>query len=189
LARKDSEEKLLFSYEQIKILKDRIQSENEYFKDEIKLQHNFEEIIGNSDELKYVLFKIEQIADTDVSVMILGETGTGKELVARAVHEKSRRKNRPLVKIDCGALPASIIERELFGHEKGTFTGADRNVKGRVEVAERGTLFLDEIGELPMELQPRLLRVIQARDHFFRYLSYYKNSLMTHHLVINCRCL
>ena len=165
LARKDSEEKLLFSYDQIKILKDRIQSENEYFKDEIKLQHNFGEIIGNSSELRYVLFKIEQIADTDVSVIILGETGTGKELVARAIHEKSQRKNRPLVKIDCGALPASIIERELFGHEKGTFTGADRKVKGRVEVADGGTLFLDEIGELPMELQPRLLRVIQDGEY------------------------
>jgi formate hydrogenlyase transcriptional activator len=161
LARKHSDEKLLSSYEQIKILKDRIQSENEYFKDEIKLQHNFEEIIGNSNELKYVLFKIEQIADTDVTVVILGETGTGKELVARAVHEKSRRKNRPLVKIDCGSLPASIIERELFGHEKGTFTGADRKGKGRLEVADGGTLFLDEIGELPLELQPKLLRVIQ----------------------------
>jgi transcriptional regulator with GAF, ATPase, and Fis domain len=164
LARKAVEEKLLGSYEEIKILKDRLEHENAYFKDEIKVEHNFEEIIGNSDELKYVLFKIEQVAETDTTAVILGETGTGKELVARAIHEKSGRKNRPFIKIDCGTLPASIIERELFGHERGTFTGADRKSIGRIEVADGGTLFLDEIGELPLELQPKILRVIQDRE-------------------------
>lgn len=164
LDRKRFEEKLHNSHEEIRILKNRLENENTYFKDEIKLLHNFEEIIGNSDELKYILFKIEQVAETDTTVLILGETGTGKELVARAIHEKSLRKNRPLVKIDCGSLPPSIIERELFGHERGAFTGADRKNMGRIEVADGGTLFFDEIGELPLELQPKILRVIQDSE-------------------------
>ncbi len=147
--------------EEVEILKKQLEDERAYLKDEIKLEHNHENIIGHSDGLKYVLFKIEQIADSDTTVMILGETGTGKELVARAIHSNSRRKNRALIKVNCAALPSNLIESELFGHEKGAFTGADRSHKGRFEIADKATLFLDEIGELPLELQSKLLRVIQ----------------------------
>jgi chemotaxis protein methyltransferase CheR len=123
--------------------------------------YNYENIIGQSDQINYVLYKVEQIADSNTTVLVLGETGTGKELVARAVHNLSPRKDRPLVKINCATLPANLIESELFGHEKGTFTGAHERHLGRFEVANGATIFLDEIGELPLELQPKLLRVIQ----------------------------
>ena len=147
--------------EEVAILKKQLEDERAYLKDEIKLEHNHESIIGHSDGLKYVLFKVEQIAQSDTTVMVLGETGTGKELVARAIHSYSSRKNRALIKVNCAALPSNLIESELFGHEKGAFTGADRSHKGRFEIADKATLFLDEIGELPLELQPKLLRVIQ----------------------------
>nr|WP_320014295.1 sigma 54-interacting transcriptional regulator [uncultured Desulfobacter sp.] len=147
--------------EEIKVLKKQLEDERAYLKDEIKLEHNHESIIGQSDGLKYVLFKVEQIAESDTTVMVLGETGTGKELVARAIHSFSSRKNRGLIKVNCAALPSNLIESELFGHEKGAFTGADRSHKGRFEIADNATLFLDEIGELPLELQSKLLRVIQ----------------------------
>jgi transcriptional regulator with GAF, ATPase, and Fis domain len=126
-----------------------------------KLEYNHEKIIGKSDGLKYVLYKVEQIAGSDTTVLVLGETGTGKELVARAVHSLSLRKNRALVKVNCAALPSNLIESELFGHEKGAFTGSHSRHLGRFEVADGATLFLDEIGELPLELQPKLLRVLQ----------------------------
>lgn len=161
LSRKRADDDLRQSYIEINQLKDRLQSENTYFQHEIKLEHNFDEIIGNSEALKYVLFKIEQSAPTDATVLILGETGTGKELVARAIHDKSRRRERPLIKVDCGALQRTMIERELFGHEKGAFTGAHQRQAGRFEIADHGTLFLDEVGELPLDLQPKLLRVLQ----------------------------
>jgi formate hydrogenlyase transcriptional activator len=119
------------------------------------------EIVGRSDALNYVLFKVERVAPTDSTVLILGETGTGKELVARAVHAASRRRDRPLVKVNCAALPAGLIESELFGHERGAFTDAHSRRLGRFEAAHRATLFLDEIGELPLPLQPKLLRVLE----------------------------
>ncbi|MBT8365536.1 MAG: sigma 54-interacting transcriptional regulator [Deltaproteobacteria bacterium] len=126
-----------------------------------QLFYNFDEIISQSAALKYVLLKVEQIAATDTTVLILGETGTGKELVARAVHNWSSRNNRPLVKVSCATLPANLIESELFGHEKGAFTNARNRQVGRFELAADATLFLDEIGELPLHLQSKLLRVLQ----------------------------
>ncbi len=156
--RKQAAETDLF---EIKMLKEHLESERAYLKEEIKLEHNHDNIIGKSDALKYVLYKVEQIAQTNTTVLILGETGTGKELVARAIHDFSKRKNRALVKVNCAALPSNLIESELFGHEKGAFTGSMSQRLGRFEIADRATLFLDEIGELPLEIQPKLLRVIQ----------------------------
>ncbi|MDD9304865.1 MAG: sigma 54-interacting transcriptional regulator [Desulfobacter sp.] len=149
------------SLEEIEVLKKQLEEERPYLKDEIKLEHNHENIIGQSDGLKYVLYKVEQIADSNTTVVVLGETGTGKELMARAIHSFSSRKKRALIKVNCAALPSNLIESELFGHEKGAFTGAERKHRGRFEIADGATLFLDEIGELPLELQPKLLRVIQ----------------------------
>ncbi len=146
---------------EIKKLKEQLEGERAYLQEEIKLGYNHEEIIGQSDGLKYVLYKVEQIAGSNTTVLILGETGTGKELVARAVHHLSLRKNRALVKVNCATLPANLIESELFGHEKGAFTGSLSRHLGRFEVANGATLFLDEIGELPLELQAKLLRVLQ----------------------------
>ena len=146
---------------EIKKLKEQLEAERAYLQEEIKLEYNHENIIGQSDGLKYVLYKVEQIAASNTTVLVLGETGTGKELVARAIHSLSLRKDRALVKVNCAALPSNLIESELFGHEKGAFTGAHSRRLGRFEVANGATLFLDEIGELPLELQPKLLRVIQ----------------------------
>ena len=146
---------------EIKILKDQLEAERAYLQEEIKLEFNHENIVGRSDGLKYVLYKVEQIAAADTTVLVLGETGTGKELVARAIHGRSLRKNRALIKVNCATLPSNLIESELFGHEKGAFTGSHSRQLGRFEFADGGTLFLDEIGELPLELQPKLLRVIQ----------------------------
>ncbi len=128
---------------------------------EIKLRHNYDEIIGESESFRKALLKVDQVAGTDATVLILGETGTGKELIARAIHSKSSRSQRPLVKVNCAALPAYLIESELFGHEKGAFTGALTSKAGRFELADGGTIFLDEIGDLPLELQAKLLRVLQ----------------------------
>jgi len=147
--------------EQIKQLKDQLEAERKYLQEEIKLEFNHEHIIGQSDEINYIFYKVEQIAATDTNVLVLGETGTGKELVARAIHGLSLRKQRALVKMNCAALPSNLIESELFGHEKGAFTGAHSKRLGRFEVSDGATLFLDEIGELPLELQPKLLRVIE----------------------------
>ena len=146
---------------EIKKLKNLLEAERGYLQEEIKLTYNHEHIIGQSDGIKYVLFKVEQIAKSDTIVLVLGETGTGKELIARAVHNLSSRKNRALVKVNCAALPATLIESELFGHEKGSFTGSLSRHIGRFEIANGSTIFLDEIGELPIELQAKLLRVIQ----------------------------
>ncbi len=146
---------------EIKKLKDLLEAERAYLQDEIKLEYNHENILGKSDGLKSVLHKIEQISRSNTTVLILGATGTGKELVARALHGSSLRKNRVLIKVNCATLPANLIESELFGHEKGAFTGSQARHLGRFEVADGGTLFLDEIGELPLELQAKLLRVIQ----------------------------
>ncbi|MBU2645578.1 sigma 54-interacting transcriptional regulator [bacterium] len=146
---------------EIKRLKDKLEKERAYLQEEIKLEYNHENIIGKSNEINYVFYMIEQIANTDTNVLVQGETGTGKELVARAIHSLSLRKDRTLVKMNCAALPANLIESELFGHEKGAFTGAHSRRLGRFEVADGATIFLDEIGELPLDLQPKLLRVIQ----------------------------
>lgn len=146
---------------EVKKLKDQLEAERSYLQEEIKLEYNHEKIIGHSDGLKYVLYKVEQIAATETTVLILGETGTGKELVARAVHSLSPRKGRALVKINCATLPTNLIESELFGHEKGAFTGSQTKHLGRFELADGATIFLDEIGELPLELQSKLLRVVQ----------------------------
>jgi len=146
---------------ELRRLKDKLEAERAYLQEEIKLVYNHENIVGQSDAINYVFFKVEQIAGTDTNVLILGETGTGKELVARAVHGMSLRKQRALIKMNCAALPANLIESELFGHEKGAYTGALSRRLGRFEIAHGATLFLDEIGELPLELQPKLLRVIE----------------------------
>ena len=157
-ARKQLAERSLL---EIKKLKEQLEAERAYLQDEIKLEYNHENIIGKSEVLKAVYHKIEQISRSDTTVLILGETGTGKELVARALHSSSLRKNRALIKVNCATLPANLIESELFGHEKGAFTGSQGKHLGRFEVADGGTLFLDEIGELPLELQAKLLRVVQ----------------------------
>jgi formate hydrogenlyase transcriptional activator len=159
--RKRVEEALRNALEEVERLKVRLQAENVYLQEEIKIDHNFDEIISRNQALKNVLRKVEQVASTDATVLILGETGTGKELLARAIHNISNRRNRPLVKINCAALPANLIESELFGHEKGAFTGALSDKIGRFELADEGTVFLDEIGDLPLELQSKLLRILQ----------------------------
>lgn len=161
---KQAEDTLQDMLGEVNRLKNQLQEENIYFQEEIKLEHNFSEIVGRSDAIKYVLHKIEQVAPTDSTVLILGETGTGKELVARAIHSASLRRERPLIKVNCAALPASLIESELFGHEKGAFTGASARKIGRFELADGATLFLDEIGELPPEMQVKLLRVLQEGE-------------------------
>jgi chemotaxis protein methyltransferase CheR len=145
-------------------LKEQLEAERAYLQEEIQLESNHQNIIGQSDSLKYVLYKIEQIAASDTTVLILGETGTGKELAARAIHDLSLRKGRTLVKVNCASLSASLIESELFGHEKGAFTGSLSRHLGRFEVANGATLFLDEIGELPLDLQAKLLRVLQEGE-------------------------
>jgi formate hydrogenlyase transcriptional activator len=144
--------------------KARLEAQNVYLQEEIKGTHNFEELIGGSTSLKKVLKNVERVALTDSTVLLTGETGTGKELIARAIHNLSQRKDRPLVKVNCAAIPAGLIESELFGHEKGAFTGALTKKMGRFELADKGTIFLDEIGELPLDLQAKLLRVLQEGE-------------------------
>jgi PAS domain S-box-containing protein len=162
--RKQGEEALQQALTEVSQLKNQLQEENIVLKETIKLEHNFTEIVGQSDEIKYTLFKIEQVAPTDSTVLIMGETGTGKELVAQAIHRMGPRRNRPLIKINCATLPANLIESELFGHEKGAFTGAHVRKLGRFDIANGATLFLDEVGELPLELQSKLLRVLQEGE-------------------------
>jgi formate hydrogenlyase transcriptional activator len=152
------------AYRQIEVLKDRLAQEKLYLEDEIRTEMNFEEIVGDSTSLRQVLQQVETVAPTDSTVLILGETGTGKELVARALHNRSRRKDRTFVKLNCAAIPTGLLESELFGHEKGAFTGAISQRVGRVELANHGTLFLDEVGDIPLELQSKLLRVLQERE-------------------------
>jgi PAS domain S-box-containing protein len=149
---------------EVEQLKNQLQQENRYLQEEIRLNHNFEEIISVSASFRGVLQQIEQVAATGATVLILGESGTGKELIARAIHNISPRKGKPLVKVNCAALPENLIESELFGHERGAFTGALEKRTGRFELADGGTLFLDEIGELPLSLQAKLLRVLQEGE-------------------------
>ncbi len=132
--------------------------------EEIRGEMNFEQIIGNSPALKHVLELVETVAPSDSTVLLLGETGTGKELIARAIHGRSRRKERTFVKLNCAAIPTGLLESELFGHEKGAFTGAITQKIGRLELADQGTLFLDEVGDIPIEIQPKLLRALQERE-------------------------
>jgi formate hydrogenlyase transcriptional activator len=152
------------SYEEIASLKARLEKENVYLQEEIRTEHNFEEIVGNSTALLDLLRRVDQVAPTDSSVLIYGETGTGKELIARAIHNRSTRKSRPLVKVNCSAISAGLVESELFGHMKGAFTGAFERRIGRFELADGGTIFLDEVGELPLDTQVKLLRVLQERE-------------------------
>ena len=152
------------SYEEIKALKGRLEKEIVYLQEEIRTVHNFEEIVGSSPALLTLLRKVDQVAPTDSSVLIYGETGTGKELIARAIHDRSNRKDRPLVKVNCSAISAGLVESELFGHVKGAFTGAFERRIGRFELADGGTIFLDEVGELPLDTQVKLLRVLQERE-------------------------
>jgi PAS domain S-box-containing protein len=161
---KQAEEKLNIAFNEIQALKDLAQAENSYLQEEIKHNKNFEEILGNSSKLKKIFHQVEQVAPTMSSVLILGETGTGKELFARSIHNLSERKARALVKVNCAALPANLIESELFGHEKGSFTGATSRRIGRFELACGGSIFLDEIGELSLDLQAKLLRVLQEGE-------------------------
>lgn len=162
--RKRAEGKLEKALAEVERLKNRLQAENIYLREEIKFEHNFEDIISNSEAFGQVLRKVKQVSPTDTTVLILGETGTGKELIARAVHNNSVRQDRTLVKVNCAALPENLIESELFGHERGAFTGAFKQKIGRFELADGGTIFLDEIGELPTELQAKLLRVLQEGE-------------------------
>jgi len=164
MARKQSDENLRKAAAEIRELKDQLQRENTYLRDEIRLEYPQGAIVGNSDAIRGVLKKVERVAKTDAAVLILGETGTGKELVARTIHEISRRQQRPLFKINCASLPATLIESELFGREKGAYTGALAREIGRFEHADKSTIFLDEIAELPPELQPKLLRVLQEGE-------------------------
>ena len=161
---RETEEKLRQVITELHNLKDQLQDENIYLRKEIESRQDFEEIIGNSEPLMHSLYRVEQVAEMNTTVFLEGETGTGKELFARAVHKRSNRKNKPFVKVNCASLPAGLIESELFGHEKGAFTGAIQDQIGRFELAHQGTIFLDEIGELSLDLQSKLLHVLQSGE-------------------------
>jgi formate hydrogenlyase transcriptional activator len=159
--RKRAADSLHGAYSEIKQLKDRLQAENIYLQQEVAQEYNFGEFIGQSSVLSQVLLRAEQVAVLNATVLLLGETGTGKRVMARAIHNASARRDRPMITVNCTALPANLLESELFGWERGEFSGADARQIGRLELADHGTIFLDEIGALPSELQAKLLRVIQ----------------------------
>ena len=152
------------AYREIAELKDKLAKEKLYLEDEIRGELDFEGIVGQSSALRHVLNLVETVAPSASTVLLLGETGTGKELIARAIHERSRRKERTFVKVNCAAIPSGLLESELFGHERGAFTGAIAQKTGRFELADQGTLFLDEVGDIPIEIQPKLLRALQERE-------------------------
>jgi formate hydrogenlyase transcriptional activator len=152
------------AYREIAELKDKLAQEKLYLEDEIRGEMDFEGIVGQSSALRHVLNLVETVAPSDSTVLLLGETGTGKELIARAIHDRSRRKDRTFVKLNCAAIPTGLLESELFGHERGAFTGAIAQKTGRLELADQGTLFLDEVGDIPIEIQPKLLRALQERE-------------------------
>jgi len=152
------------AFREISELKDKLAQEKLYLEQELRSEMNFDQIVGDSAALKHVLELVETVAPSDSTVLLLGETGTGKELIARAIHDHSRRKARTFVKLNCAAIPTGLFESELFGHEKGAFTGAISQKMGRLELADQGTLFLDEIGDVPLEIQPKLLRALQERE-------------------------
>jgi len=164
LKRQRAEDELQIALDQVRALQKKLEAENVYLQEEISREHNFQEIVGNSRPLLEVLHRVETVAPTDSTVLILGETGCGKELIARAIHSRSKRGHRPLVKVNCGAIPTGLVESELFGHMKGAFTGALERRIGRFELADGGTLFLDEVSELPLETQVKLLRVLQEHE-------------------------
>ena len=167
--RKRTNLELKQAYDEIRELKDKLEAENVNLKKELKVSFEDNEFIGKSEALRAVLHQVEQVGPADSTVLLRGETGTGKGLIARRIHQLSKRKDRPLITVNCAALPATLIESELFGHEKGAFTGATDRKIGRFELADGGTIFLDEIGDLPIELQAKLLRVLQ--DHEFERLG------------------
>jgi len=152
------------AYREISELKDKLAQEKLYLEEEIRSEMNFDQIVGDSPALRQVLELVQTVAPSDSTVLLLGETGTGKELIARAIHDHSRRENRTFVKLNCAAIPTGLFESELFGHEKGAFTGAISQKIGRFELADQGTLFLDEVGDVPLEIQPKLLRALQERE-------------------------
>ena len=152
------------AFREISELKDKLAQEKLYLEEELRSEMNFDQIVGDSAALKHVLELVETVAPSDSTVLLLGETGTGKELIARAIHDHSRRKDRTFVKLNCAAIPTGLFESELFGHEKGAFTGAISQKMGRLELADQGTLFLDEVGDVPLEIQPKLLRALQERE-------------------------
>lgn len=152
------------AYREISELRDKLAQEKLYLEEEIRSEMNFDQIVGDSPALRRVLELVETVAPSDSTVLLLGETGTGKELVARAIHDHSRRKDRTFIKLNCAAIPTGLLESELFGHEKGAFTGAISQKVGRLELADQGTLFLDEVGDVPLEIQPKLLRALQERE-------------------------
>lgn len=158
---RQAQDKITEQLEEISALKDQLEAENLYLRHELMSAGSFGEIVGESDTLKHVQYRVEQVAPMDTAVLLEGETGTGKELFARAIHQRSDRSNKPMITVNCASLPATLIESELFGHEKGAFTGAIQKQIGRFELANGGTLFLDEVGEIPLELQAKLLRVLQ----------------------------
>jgi transcriptional regulator with GAF, ATPase, and Fis domain len=164
LTRKRADENIQEAFTEIKRLKDRLEQENLYLREEIQLQHRHEEIVGKSDAIKQLLNRAEQVAETESTVLISGETGTGKELLARAIHRMSPRKDRPMITVNCTTIPGPLMESEMFGCEKGAFTGALSRRTGRFEVADGSTVFLDEVGELPMALQMKLLRVLEQGE-------------------------
>src|SRR5437773_4593967 len=153
------------AYGEVSDLKEKLAQEKLYLEQEIRGDMDFEQYVGNSPALRRVLQLVETVANSDSTVLLLGETGTGKELIARAIHDRSRRKDRTLVKVNCAAIPTGLLESELFGHEKGAFTGAITQKIGRLELADQGTLFLDEVGDIPLEIQPKLLRALQEREY------------------------
>jgi len=152
------------AYMEIADLRNRLAQEKLYLEDEIRGEMDFEGIVGQSSALRHVLGLVETVAPSDSTVLLLGETGTGKELIARAIHDRSRRKDRTFVKLNCAAIPTGLLESELFGHERGAFTGAISQKVGRLELADQGSLFLDEVGDIPIDIQPKLLRALQERE-------------------------
>jgi formate hydrogenlyase transcriptional activator len=152
------------AFGEIAELKDKLAQEKLYLENEIRGEMDFEGIVGQSSALRHVLELVETVAPSDSTVLLLGETGTGKELIARAIHDRSRRRDRTFVKLNCAAIPAGLLESELFGHERGAFTGAISQKTGRLELADKGTLFLDEVGDIPADVQPKLLRALQERE-------------------------
>jgi len=159
--RKETEQKLYLALQELERLKEKLELENAYLQEEIREEYNYQEIVGRSAALRKTIQNIELVAPTDAAVLIVGESGTGKELIARAIHQSSDRRDRPLIRVNCAAVPRELFESEFFGHVKGAFTGAVRDRAGRFELADGGTLFLDEVGEIPLELQSKLLRVLQ----------------------------
>ena len=164
LKRKQAEEALEKAYAEINKLKELLEAENVYLKEEVRIESSYGDILGHSDAMKTVMTQVEQVAPTDSTVLIRGETGTGKELIARAIHHLSNRCDKPMVRINCAAIPPTLIESELFGHEKGAFTGAVSRQIGRFEIADGSTIFLDEIGELPADMQAKLLHVLELEQ-------------------------